>query len=461
MREKIAAQELTSQEITSVIIERIKAINPKVNAICTPSFEMAMEMAEKADNAVKIGGKLGLLHGIPMTFKDETETKGIRTTFGCKVYENHVPTKDEVEVQRAKNEGCVLLGKTNTPAFGARVVTDNLIFGASKNPWNLAKTTGGSSGGAAAANASGMGPIAIGSDAGGSIRMPSSFCGVYGLKPSFGRIPHGVMNVFGELGTFVHKGPIVRYVEDAALLLDALSGIHHSDRYSLPKPTFSFLDKLNELPSKLRIGFSSNFGLIKAIDPGVIQVVQAALTNFESYGWTVEEVKVNLKVARKAAWTLIISGYAYVFKPLYEQSPEMLDQIILDNIETGLNFSVQDIKLAGIQREMVGKEVCRHLKEYDVLITPTMPCTAFDLGIDAPKEINGKPIGPDLLDILPFTYPFNLTGHPAASIPCGWSSNGLPIGMQIVGKRQDELTVLQVSKAYENIAPWQDKRPPL
>ncbi|MBY8987943.1 MAG: amidase [Candidatus Lokiarchaeota archaeon] len=208
-------QEITSEEITETIIERIEKINPIINAYCTTTFDLAREMAREADKNVKKGIKLGPLNGIPISIKDETEVEGIRTTFGSKIFENNKPRRDDILVKRARNAGTVILGKTNTPAYGFKGETDNLIFGVTKNPWNLERTPGGSSGGAAAAVASGMSPLAIGSDGGGSIRIPSSFCGTYGLKPTFGRVPQGNMFLFGYFGTFVHKGPIVRFVKDA------------------------------------------------------------------------------------------------------------------------------------------------------------------------------------------------------------------------------------------------------
>jgi len=239
MAEKIKTQELTSVEITESIIERIEKINPIINAYCTTTIDLAREMARKADNAVKKGEKVGLLHGIPTSIKDLMETKGIRTTFGSKIYENYIPEEDDLTVKKLKDAGIVLLGKTNTPEEGHKGVTDNLIFGESKNPWNLDRTCGGSSGGAAAAVASGLGPLALGSDGGGSIRIPSCFCGIYGLKPNFARIARKFRHL--AFCTMSHYGPIVRYVKDAALMLDAMAGPDPIDKYSIPQPDVSFL----------------------------------------------------------------------------------------------------------------------------------------------------------------------------------------------------------------------------
>ena len=466
MAEKIKTQELTSQEIIETIIERIQKINPIINAYCTPTLELAREMAKEADERVKEGKKLGTLNGIPISIKDETEVEGIRTTFGSKIFENNKPRRDDIVVKRARNAGIVILGKTNTPAFGFKGETDNLIFGVTKNPWNLERTPGGSSGGAAAAVTSGLSPLAIGSDGGGSIRIPSSFCGTYGLKPTFGRVPQSGMLLFGYLGTLVHKGPIVRFVKDAALLLDVLVGEHFTDRYSLPKPNYSYLEKLNDKPRKLRIGYSLDLGFAEALDPIVEKSVLDAIQKFEQLNWSVEKSKIKVKNPEPLFWTLWASGFGYTFQPFLKKWKDKMDPDFVEIIKIGLNYSPVDLKMAEVQREMIYINISRLLKDFDIIITPTVACPAFEIGKSGIYDretmksdifINQKRVS--MLGWLSFTYPFNISGHPAASIPCGWTSDGLPIGMQIVGKRFDELTVLQASKAFEDMSPWQDKKP--
>ena len=457
LREKLKNQELNSQEVIEIIIERIKKINLKVNAYSTSAFDLAREMAKKADDAIKKGDNLGLLHGIPTSIKDLEDTKGIRTTKGCKIYENNIPLKDDVIVKRLKDAGAIILGKTNTPSLGYKGVTDNMIFGTTKNPWNLERTCGGSSGGAASAIASGLGPLASGSDGGGSIRIPSSFCGVYGLKPNFGRIPHDRMRYMGYLGSFVHKGPIVRYVKDAALMLDVMAGEDELDRYSLPKPNFSYIEKLKEKLKNVKIGYSLDLGFVEALDPEVKKSVLESSKKFEKLNWSVEKSNIILPKPAKAHWILWSSGFAYMLKPYLAQWEDKLEPQLIEIVKVGLKYSVDNIKWAEIRREMVYEEICRNFKNFDILITPTLACPAFELNIPFPKKIDGKEVKAG--EWLSYTYPFNLSGHPAASIPCGWSSDGLPIGMQIIGKRFDEVKVLQVSKAFEELAPWQDKRP--
>ncbi len=458
MVDVIKRQELTSLEITETIIERIEKINPIINAYCTPTFDLAREMAKKADEAVKKGDKLGALHGIPTSIKDLIQTKGIRTTFGSKIYENYVPEEDEVVVKRLKDAGSVILGKTNTPEFGHVTITDNLIFGASKNPWNLERTTGGSSGGAGAAVASGISPLALGSDGGGSIRVPSCLCGIFGLKPSYGRIPK-----YPRMGvafyTWDHYGPMVRYVNDAALLLDAVKGPHDADKFSLPEQNINYLECIKEKPNKLKIGYSLDLGFAKAIDPEVEKNVLNAIQKFEKLGWTIEKAKIKLRRAELVFYTLVTAGVAFDHKSELGKWKENLTPGFAKQIDIGMQTSGDAIEKAINQRRLMYEEMYRFFQNYDLLITPTTAVPAFELGSVGPQKINGKAVSHS--GWYAFTHPFNATGLPAASIPCGWSSEGLPIGMQIIGRRFDDLTVLQVSKAFEEIAPWQDNKPQL
>lgn len=459
MLDKIKNQELTSQEVTETVIERIEKVNPIINAFCTPTFELARELAKISDEKVKKGEKLGLIEGIPTSIKDETLTKGIRTTFGSKLFENFIPPEDAIVVKRLRENGCVILGKTNTPAFGYKGVTDNEIFGTTKNPWDIERTPGGSSGGAASSMASGLGNLALGSDGGGSIRIPSCFSGVYGIKPSFGRIPQAAMTTSGAVGTLVHKGPITRYVRDAALMLDVMAGEDDVDRYSLPKPPYSFLERLNNVPKKLKIGYSMDLGFVEVLDPEVEKSVLNSVHKFEELNWIVEKnSNIKIRDAGRVLQTYWFSGFDLSTMPASEVGDKP-NEDIQKMAHIASKFTVKDLKWADLQREQVYTEICRHFKDYDILITPTLTCTAFKLGTDWAHEIDGKDVSKDALAWQPYTYPFNLSGHPAASIPCGWSSEGLPIGMQIVGKRLDDITVLQVSQTFENIAPWQDKQP--
>jgi aspartyl-tRNA(Asn)/glutamyl-tRNA(Gln) amidotransferase subunit A len=456
MKEKIASQELSSIEITEAIIERITKINPIINAYCTTTFDLAREMAKEADNRVKKGEKSGLLNGIPTSIKDLNQVKGVRTTFGSKIYEFNVPKEDSIAVARLRKEGCVILGKTNTPEFGFKGVTDNLIFGASKNPWNLERTTGGSSGGAAAATASGLSPLAQGSDGGGSIRHPAGLCGIYGLKPNYGRVPLYPREFIAayDLGVV---GPLVRYVKDAALMLDAMKGPSVREMYMLPKDGTSYYEVMGEKPKKLKIGYSIDLGYAKLIDSEVEKAVIDSAQKFEKFDWKVEEVKLKIKKPERSFLTMWTSLFAYDLKPKLEKWGDKLDPALLKLVQAGLSYGPLDLPKAIAERRKFHENFMPLFDDYDILITPTTAITAFELGIPFPTKINNVNVSPTAWQ--PFTFPFNMTGQPAATIPCGWSKEGLPIGMQIVGKPFDEKTVLQVSKAFEEISPWQDKRP--
>ncbi|MHA2005919.1 MAG: amidase [Promethearchaeota archaeon] len=460
MAEKIKTQELSSLEITETIIERIEKINPKINAYCTLTFDLARAAAKMADKKVKKGEKLGLLNGIPTSIKDLMETKNIRTTFGSKLYEDYIPDQDDIAVQRLMKAGCVILGKTNTPAFGHIALTKNQLFGETKNPWDIEKNSGGSSGGAASSVASGLGPLALGSDGGGSIRVPSSCCGVYGLKPTFGRIP-SYPRIGIHFKSMDHYGPIVRYVKDAALMLNIMKGHHPGDNNSFPDDGIDYIKSLKVKPEKLRIGYSTTLGFGKALEDEIKENLLENVYKFEQFNWEVEEAKIKIRNPDTAFKTLVSIGYAYDFQKDYRKKPEDFDPDLIASIKLGLDNSSMNIGKANDIRKRVYDTMYQYFKDFDILITPTIPCTAFKPEWSESGTIFPK-VGNRSLNIttwMTFTFPFNMCGIPAASIPSGWDSSGLPIGMQIIGPRYDEKTILQVSKAFEEIAPWQEKRP--
>ncbi len=459
MVEKIKTQELTSVEITEAIIERIEKINPLINAYCTPTFDLAREMAQKADDLAK-KGEGGPLNGIPTSIKDLVATKGIRTTFGSKLYENHIPEEDEIIFQRLVEAGSVILGKTNTPEFGMIALTNNKVFGETINPWDLESNSGGSSGGAAASVASGIGPLALSSDGGGSIRIPSSCCGVYGLKPTQGRIPayphFGI--TFNDVGS---HGPIVRNVKDAALMLNVMKGDHPADMGCLPDDNIDYVKILEDKPEKLKIGYTMTLGFGRILDDEVKAAVLDNVQKFAQFNWDVEEVKMKIKNPELEFKILAGTGVAYDLQKAYEERIDDLSNYIVPQIKLGLDSNALHVGKAEEARSRVYKAFYQIFQKYDILISPTTPCPAFkpgwlETGTTFPK-VNKKALS--IMSWMKFTFPFNMTGLPAASIPAGWTKSGLPIGMQIIGKRFDDKTILQVSKAFEEIAPWQDKRP--
>jgi aspartyl-tRNA(Asn)/glutamyl-tRNA(Gln) amidotransferase subunit A len=455
MAEAIKKREISCIDVVDTILERIEKINPKINAYCTVLTDEAHKAAEEADKAVKQGKHLGPLHGVPVSIKDLIFTKGIRTTFGSKIFENFIPERDAIVVKRLKAAGAVILGKTNTPEFGYKAVTDNLLFGVTRNPWNLNLTSGGSSGGAGAAVAAGLGPMAVGSDGGGSIRIPSSFCGIFGFKPSFGRIPR--YPVLHGWETLSHYGPMTRTVKDAALMLDVMAGPHDADRLSLPNEKVSYLKSIESKPKELKVAWSIDLGYAM-VDPQVRTIVEKAVKVFESLDWKLEEVHPSFGDPEPTFTTMVLAETAAALIDAMGEWGDKIDPPLARLVEYGKDVSAMDYVKATFQRKELWEKVYRFFKKYDLLLTPTLavPPFAIEEGM-GPRVIDGKEAS--ILGWMAFTFPFNLTGQPAASVPCGWTREGLPVGLQIVGRRFDDVTVLQAAAAFEEASPWAQKRP--
>ncbi len=458
LKEKIELQELTSQEITETFIERIEQVNPIVNAYCTTTFDLARKMAKEADLRVEQNKPLGLLNGIPISIKDLVLTRGIRTTFGSKIFEHFIPDMDDIVVERLKKHGCVILGKTNTPEFGHMGFTRNKIFGETKNPWDLTKTPGGSSGGAAASVASGLCSLALGSDGGGSIRIPAAFCGVYGLKPTLGRVPMYPREKTGRPGILACQGPITRYVKDAALMLDAIKGYHWGDEYSLPNDSISYFEEIENTPNSIKIGYSLDLGHAKVLDSQIKEHVLKTLKIFEQLGWEIESIK-KLKLRKPDIVFNILLASAFIpLKTYFSQWKNHMEPTLVKMIEAALSYSAVNVEEAMLKRHELFLTFQRLFQRYDLIITPSTAIPPFENGINYPTEINGKKISPS--GWTPYSFPFNITGHPAASIPVGFTKENLPIGMQLVARLREEHLLLQASHAFEKVTPWQDKIPP-
>ena len=458
MLDRISRQELLAEEIVETIIERIEKINPIVNAYCTPTFDIAREQARQADERVKTGEeKLPLLNGVPVSIKDMFNVAGVRTTWGSLMLENNVPVEDDVPTSRLRAAGCAFLGKTNMCEFGALGVTKNVIFGETRNPWNLERTCGGSSGGAGVAVAAGLGPLALGADGGGSIRHPATMCGVVGFKATFGRVPFWPRR--GMAGdTTTHVGPLAWTVTDAALMLDALKGNHVMDRYSLPDDPISYASNVDKHPDHLVIGYTTDFGNVKAVQPDVESAFLDSVEKLAQFGWDVHPVKFKVKSPEPAFSTIYTSLFAYELKSKLKEWADRMDPDVVRMAGGEWPPAFDFIKALDEERKFYDA-MLSCFKAFDLLATPTIATTAFELGKMFPSEINGKKISPT--GWMPYTYPFNITGQPAITVPCGFDRDGLPIGMQLVGKRFDDLLVLQAAHAFEEAAPWHDKRPPL
>lgn len=452
----IRSGELSPVELMDAVLGLIEEINPRINAFCTMAADTDRKKAKAAEAAVNKGARLGPLHGIPVSIKDLIFTSGLRTTGGSKIYENFVPQQNDVVVDRLEAAGAIVVGKTNTSEFGWVATTDNRIFGPTRNPWNLELNSGGSSGGAAAATALSMGSLAIGSDGGGSIRIPSSFCGVFGLKPSFGRVPRGPG--FGGGDTLSHTGTITRTVGDAALALDVISGRDDRDWFSLPNSGMSYLDCISDNVKGLKMAWSSNLGYA-IVDPQVREIAEASAKRFVDLGADIDEVVTGLTSPERHFSTYLGVQLATALKDNFEEWKNLLDPGLALFMERQKGRSAADYLAAW--KDLLTYSSCIYavFNKYDVLLTPTVAVPPFVNGSYGPRDIAGVRASP--LNWMALTYAFNVTGQPAASVPCGWTDDGLPVGLQIVGRRHDDTTVLRTAAAFEKAFPWANKYPSL
>jgi aspartyl-tRNA(Asn)/glutamyl-tRNA(Gln) amidotransferase subunit A len=451
----IAKRKVSPVEVVDAALDRIARINPTLNAFVLVRDEAARKDARGAERAVmKRGARLGPLHGVPFSVKDLVITKDVRTTFGTPLYRDNVPTEDAPMVERLLAAGAIMIGKTNTPTFGWIGATHNLLFGITRNPWNTERTPGGSSGGASAAVAAGLAPLAVGTDGGGSIRIPASCAGIFGHKPSYGRIPAYPPSGAWSLS---HIGPITRTVKDAALMLNVCAGPDERDQYSLPASGVDYVKALRGSLKGLRVAYSDNLGFADAVDAEVRQVTANAARAFRDLGCRVDQVNPGWPSPYESWYMIFCGGIATRMAPFLDRR-DQIDPGLLRIIEETLKQPPTKYVQAWFDRLAWWQHPRLFFEKYDLLLTPTIACPPFKVGLDNPSEIAAKPV-PDYAWI-PYTYPFNMTGQPASSVPCGFTKDGLPIGLQIVGRRLDDATVLRASAAFEAARPWTDKRPP-
>ncbi len=455
LAQRIRGKELSPVAVVEAVLDRIGAVDPRLNAYCTVAADEARDAASAAEIAILSGEALGPLHGVPVSIKDLIFTRRLRTAAGSRLLSDHVPEEDAVAVERLRGAGAIIVGKTNTPEFGFKGVTDSPLFGVTRNPWDTTRTPGGSSGGAAAAVAAGLGPLALGTDGGGSIRIPASFCGIYGLKPSFGRVPAGPGLPGWE--TFSHTGPLTRTVRDAALMLDVLAGPDDRDRHSLPAVAGDpFLAACDEGIAGLSVAWSADLGH-GHVDPEVADLCGDAAARFESLGCHVEVVVPTWDNPEEIFRTLAAGEAFAAYRDRLEAGERLLDPALVEMLRFGETITAERYLAALLGRRHFWTEVQRFLARFDLLLTPTVAVAPFALDALPIREIAGSPVSP--LGWTPFTFPFNLTGQPAASVPAGFTAAGLPVGLQIVGRRHADRTVLAASAAWEAAAPWQARRP--
>lgn len=451
----IRSRKASSVDVTKAVLARIDRLNPSLNAYVTMHAEESLCAAQKADEALMSGWRIGPLHGVPLHVKDNLFVAGSRTTFGSKLTETNVTAEDCPAVERLRKAGMILIGRTNTPEQGWKGVTDNRVFGITRNPWNRELTPGGSSGGAAAAVAADLGPIGVGTDGGGSLRIPASFCGVFGFKPSFGRVP----NWPGSGGAMLrHIGTITRTVADMAAALDVMTGPDPRDLLSLPHTGERYLPNLDKGVRGLRIAYSANLGYAR-VQPEIAGICERAATKFANAGATVEQLTLDWPDSYPT-WSVFFFGTAAgsLEKKLATQG-DLLDPGLRRVVEKGLQLRGVDFANALAARHELWERIRKVYERFDLLLCPTLPVPPFAVGQDDADPIDGEILGS--LQWTRFTYPFNLTGQPAASVPAGWTKAGLPVGLQIIGNRHADLTVLQASRAWEQLEPWANRRPQL
>ncbi|MFC7156337.1 amidase [Halomarina halobia] len=466
---RIRAGDLSSSALVEACLDRIDARNDRTNAFVTLCADEARAAAAAADRAVERGDDLGPLHGLPVAIKDLTPVAGVRTTYGSVPLAEHVPDRDAPAVERLRAAGAVVVGKTNTSEFGHVATTDNDLFGPTATPYDVERTAGGSSGGSAAAVADGLVPLAQGTDAGGSVRIPAACCGVYGLKPTFGLVPRRARpDALADALPFTCTGPLTRTVADAALLLDAMAGAHPADPFSLPSPETGFVAALDAPVTDLRVAYSPTLDAFPVASE-VRDLVEEATCALADAGMTVERAEPGLQGvwdrARRGSLTIfqskmaaLAAGSGEAFGVDLRERMDELSGVVAPMIRRGEEHSALELSEANAARTAVFDAVEALFGEYDLLACPTLAVPPFSKAAFGPQEVNGESIDPYTGWYL--TQPFNMTGHPAASIPAGWTDDGLPVGLQLIGPRHGDATVLAASAAYERERPWRGRYPP-
>ena len=458
----IRTRAVSPVEVIRAVLARIERLNPRLNAFLTVTGDLALAQAKTAEERARRGARLGPLDGIPYSIKDLEATAGIRTTSGSKWFAQHVPQEDGAVAARLRKTGGVLLGKTNTPNFGHKDCCDNLLGPPCRNPWKLDRTSGASSGGAGAAIAAGLGPLAHGSDGAGSIRIPAALCGIFGFKPSFGRVPYAPSADYWAARS--HNGTMTRTVRDGALLLEAMAGPDPRDPLSIDAPPERYLALCDGDLSSLRVVWSADLGYAP-VDPEVRTLCEVAARRFADFGCTLE--------ARNPGWPDPGAFHKVIYEvsvaarqiDRFREHPDWIEPSLRLMIENAQRVSAIEHSKTLVARSVFFDQARRFFDTCDLLLTPQMPVGAWGAdpgpkGEQGPAEIAGRPT-PTMFDRLPFTFPFNLTGQPAATVPCGFTKEGLPVGLQIVGRWHADATVLRAAACFEAAQPWAQVRPPL
>ena len=452
---RIRARKLSATEVMEAHLKQIERVNPKVNAIVTFLPEQALQQARAADDALARGKAVGPLHGLPIAHKDLTPTKGIRTTQGSPVFKDFIPLEDGLIVERLKKAGAITVGKTNTPEFGAGSQTYNEVFGETLNPYDTSRTCGGSSGGAAVALACGMIPIADGSDMGGSLRNPASFCNVVGFRPSPGRVP--TWPGFAGWFPFTVEGPMARTVKDTALMLSAIAGPDPRSPIAISEPGSLFSQSLERSFKGVRVAWSRDLGGLP-VDSRVTEAINAQRHVFERLGCRIEDCEPDFSDADEIFKIWRAWYFALVLSELLETQRDKLKDTVIWNIEEGMKLSGPQTAAAERKRTELYHRARIFMETYEFLILPVSQVPPFDVRQRYVKEINGEKME-TYIDWMKSCYYITTTGFPAISVPCGFTRNGLPVGVQIVGRHQDDLGVLQLAYAFEQATGFGKQKP--
>ena len=445
----IRDKQVSPVAVVEAVLARIEALQPTVNAFITVTAEEAREAARRAEAAVMAGERLGPLHGVPFSVKDLLPTRGVRTTMGSLIFADQVPAEDAVPVRRLREAGAILVGKTTTPEFGHKPLTDSPLFGATRNPWDLSRTAGGSSGGAAAAVVSGQAPLALGTDGGGSIRLPASCCGIVGLKPTLGRVPHvSQADLFSSTS---YIGPMARTVAETAACFAAIVGFDAGDPYSRPEPAD---DPRDVTVRGLHVGWLPRVGN-RLVDAEVLAATEAAVRHLEAGGAQVETLDEDVRAFEQTFLIGLQAGLAARVGAHMAAFGDKVAPSLRESIERGARWTAVDWVNALGQRTAMYRRVNALLRHFDVLLSPTLsrPALAVDHDAFQPITIGGEEAGSIRGAWYPYLWPFNLSGHPALSLPCGVAADGLPIGLQIVGPWYGDRRVLALAGYLERERP--------
>ncbi|MEP5436693.1 MAG: amidase family protein [Paracoccaceae bacterium] len=461
----VRSKKISPVEVAEASIERMELLDPVLHAYCTPTPDLMRAQAKAVEKKIMDGDEVGPTAGVPVGIKDLVVMKDYPTVSGSVAYQDYISEDDDIVVERLKGSDSLILGKTNVPEFGFSGVGHNPVFETTRNPWNTDLTPGGSSAGSVVSTITGMTPYAIASDGGGSIRIPASLSGAYGLKASMGRVPlwpgtkderYPGVSSWEDLE---HIGPVARTVEDAALMMSVIgSGPDSRDRMSLPGPEFDWLECIKGDIKGCKVAFSPDWGYA-AVDPQVREVVAAAVKVFETdLGCTVEVGNPGWDDPGADFFAAVIGGSdlkglrEMVDKHGHEMTPHLVELIMYP-------WTAEDLTNAQMTRKAVNSKMWRFMELYDFLLTPTLAVPAFPVHMQGPEKIDGKIGSP--FSWLAFTFPLNFTGQPAASIPAGFTDDGLPVGLQIIGKHLDDPMVLRASACFEAAQPWIDRMPPI